>query len=205
MAESKTGPPRYLSPTPVGNSTCKGKAGAALELELFLDFQCPFSAKMFNALKGLDKSIYDQVLFKIIQVPQPWHPASCVKHLAARAVMIVCEKEKVEMDFWELSDILFNNVSMRDEDVYEKSFLKLHEEIRDALPEKVPKEAFMELMKPETISGTAGKQLKWFVRYHRVRGVHVTPTVFVNGIEEGKISSSWTAEQWTEYITNFLA
>merc|ERR1719471_24166 len=72
---------------------------------------------MFKALAELPEYLFEKVNFKIIQVPQPWHPASCTKHLAARAVMIVCEKENVEMDFWELSDILFNNVSMRDENV----------------------------------------------------------------------------------------
>ena len=27
------------------------------------------------------------------------------------------------------------------------------------------------------------QHLKWAVKFHRVRGVHVTPTVFVNGLE----------------------
>jgi len=47
--------------------------------------------------------------------------------------------------------------------------------------------------------------LKKFVRYHRVRGVHVTPTVFVNGIEATEIGSSWTGDQWRDYVAAALA
>ena len=75
-------------------------------INFLIVLRCPFSAKMFNALKELKQDIYDKVLFKIIQVPQPWHPASCVKHLAARAVMIVCEKENVEVE-----DFMMENCS----------------------------------------------------------------------------------------------
>jgi hypothetical protein len=35
--------------------------------------------------------------------------------------------------------------------------------------------------------------------------VHVTPTVFVNGIEASDISSSWTLEQWENFLNPLLA
>jgi hypothetical protein len=38
------------------------------------------------------------------------------------------------------------------------------------------------------------------VKFHRKRGVHVTPTVFFNGIEQGQISSSWEESQWREFL-----
>merc|ERR1711879_565761 len=53
-------------------------------------------------------------------------------------------------------------------------------------------------------TGNAGNQLtqsvKWACKYHRVRGVHVTPTVFINGLEAGIVSSGWTAEEWAEFL-----
>ena len=47
--------------------------------------------------------------------------------------------------------------------------------------------------------------MKWAVKYHRLRSIHVTPTVLVNGIEAPDISSGWTGEQWDEKIAALLA
>lgn len=42
--------------------------------------------------------------------------------------------------------------------------------------------------------------LKFQVKANRKLGVHVTPTVLFNGVEEGSISSGWTEEQWQEWL-----
>ena len=50
-------------------------------------------------------------------------------------------------------------------------------------------------------AGTGVTQaIKWAVKYHRCRGIHVTPTVLVNGLEAGIVSSSWTAAQWKAWL-----
>jgi len=38
------------------------------------------------------------------------------------------------------------------------------------------------------------------VKFHRKRGVHVTPTVFFNGIEQSQVSSAWDENQWKEFL-----
>ena len=43
-----------------------------------------------------------------------------------------------------------------------------------------------------TVATTA---IKWAVQYQRKRGA-TTPTVFVNGIENGICSSGWDAAKW---------
>eukprot|EP00435_Cladocopium_sp_Y103_P032240 s1318_g8.t1 len=52
--------------------------------------------------------------------------------------------------------------------------------------------------------GNAGnavtQHLKWAIKFHRVRGVHVTPTVFVNGLEAGIVSSDWSADEWAAFL-----
>ncbi len=48
--------------------------------------------------------------------------------------------------------------------------------------------------------GVVTQHLKWPVKYHRMRGVHVTPTVFINGIESPDISSGWSYNEWLEKI-----
>ena len=45
-------------------------------------------------------------------------------------------------------------------------------------------------------------QMKFVIKYHRVRSVHVTPTVFLNGVESPDISSGWTVAQWHEKLSS---
>lgn len=42
--------------------------------------------------------------------------------------------------------------------------------------------------------------VKYQVKANRLTGVHVTPTVVFNGTLENSISSSWTKEQWEEWL-----
>ena len=52
---------------------------------------------------------------------------------------------------------------------------------------------------------SVGQLIKFYAKHGRKRGIHVTPTVLVNGIEEGDISSSWSLGQWTDYLDAKLA
>ena len=50
------------------------------------------------------------------------------------------------------------------------------------------------LLSLKNIKGNGGlgdvtQHLKWTAKYHRTRGVHTTPTVFINGIEADDLSS----------------
>jgi protein-disulfide isomerase len=38
------------------------------------------------------------------------------------------------------------------------------------------------------------------VKANRLTGVHVTPTVVFDGVVNNEISSSWTVEQWEEWL-----
>jgi hypothetical protein len=42
--------------------------------------------------------------------------------------------------------------------------------------------------------------LKVLVKMARLVGVHVSPTVIVDGVVENSISSGWTKDQWMEYL-----
>jgi len=48
------------------------------------------------------------------------------------------------------------------------------------------------------------QEFKWSVKYHRARSVHVTPTVFLNGLEAPDISSGWGLGEWNEKIQWFV-
>ncbi len=42
--------------------------------------------------------------------------------------------------------------------------------------------------------------LKVLVKMNRMQGIHVTPTVVFDGVVENSISSSFTGEQWEEWL-----
>lgn len=50
------------------------------------------------------------------------------------------------------------------------------------------------------IGNEVTNDVKLMVKANRVTGVHVTPTVMWDGVVEGSISSSWTKEQWEEWL-----
>jgi hypothetical protein len=50
------------------------------------------------------------------------------------------------------------------------------------------------------IGNKVTNDIKLLVKANRVTGVHVTPTVLFNGVEERSISSGWTEDQWAEWL-----
>jgi hypothetical protein len=52
--------------------------------------------------------------------------------------------------------------------------------------------------------GSVTQALKWTVKYHRSRGIHVTPTVLINGIEAVDVSSGWTTQEWMEKVQSMV-
>ena len=76
-------------------------------IELYLDYVCPFSAKMFNTLyssvlPSVDKKYASKVQFLFRQQIQPWHPSSTLVHEAGAAVLRLSPDK-----FWIFSKVLF--------------------------------------------------------------------------------------------------
>lgn len=46
--------------------------------------------------------------------------------------------------------------------------------------------------------------LKLCIRLGRQNGIHVSPTVLLNGIKDDSISSGWELDQWKEYLKSKL-
>lgn len=47
--------------------------------------------------------------------------------------------------------------------------------------------------------------LKLYIKKSRKSGVHVSPTIYVNGLEDGGISSGFTRDQWMEHLSPLLS
>ncbi|KAK4983360.1 hypothetical protein LTR66_008855 [Elasticomyces elasticus] len=145
-----------------------------------------------------------QIIFR--QQIQPWHPSSTLVHEAGAAVL------KTSPDkFWEFSSALFDkqtdffDINVVNEGrnstykrlaklagstgVDESKVLKLLE-----IPDKPGNDGSM------NVGNGVTDDIKQMVKANRLVGVHVTPTVLFNGIVENSISSSFTKEQWEEWL-----
>ncbi|KAG2229269.1 thioredoxin-like protein [Thamnidium elegans] len=188
-----------------------GSAFAPHTLEIYLDYVCPFSAKMYKKLREqvwpyISETYPDkfQVIFR--QQVQPWHASSTIVHEAAIAVEKVDNKK-----FFEFSDVLFQNQTDYFDEALEK---KTRREVAEQLAKLAQKvdvsaERVLELL----VNGTgeaknAGNQvtndLKLCIRLSRQNGIHVSPTVLLDGIKDDSISSGWELDQWKEYLKSKL-
>jgi len=195
--------PPALPPTPLGYNL--SPAGSPVVVEMFLDLICPFSSKMFQTVQdGVVAEFGDSVTFVIHQVPQPWHPQGSWVHEAALAVKAACPEQYPAF----VAEIYknFDGGAFKDDATWDKNRSQVYEQLL-ILAEKIDgldvgKVRAMLQMKPD--GGNAGnavtQSMKWACKFHRARSVHVTPTVFVNGLEAGIVGSDWTADQWKEYL-----
>ncbi|KAI1459965.1 hypothetical protein F4805DRAFT_465902 [Annulohypoxylon moriforme] len=195
-------------------NTINGAPPAVHTLELFLDYVCPFSAKQFatfyhNVVPQIKSNPKWASNLEIIlrQQVQPWHPSSTLVHEAALAVLKVAPEK-----YWEFSDALFKaQLEYFDEAVVKearndtyKRLAKLAStvgvdegKVYDLLviADKVPEGGHANFGNKIT------NDLKLQIRFGRLVGVHVSPTVIFDGIVANDISSSWTKEQWQEWLT----
>ncbi|GME66876.1 unnamed protein product [[Candida] boidinii] len=186
-------------------------------IQIYLDYDCPFSGKLFNRLnkeiipelekKGLNKNF--DIVF--MNVAQPWHSTSCLMHEVSLAVA-----KSTPEKFWQYSKILFENQSkFYDSEVINKTRNEIVNELIElAIKEGGDKDKLNELLKIETtdenngVASNAGSKIgadfKYFTRYHRTVGIHVTPTVTINGIVNSGIESSTPLDKIIEILESQL-
>ncbi|APA09562.1 hypothetical protein SS1G_06295 [Sclerotinia sclerotiorum 1980 UF-70] len=185
-------------------------------LELYLDYVCPFSAKMFNTVYTsvipLIKQKYSskvQIIFR--QQIQPWHPSSTLVHEAGVAVLALSPQNFYPFSaslFKQQNDFFDVNVVNETRNATYKRLSKIGGEVG------IDEEKMYDLLKISDKPGKDGAlnsgngvtdQLKVLVKMNRLVGIHVTPTVVFNGVVENSISSSFTAEQWEEWLDKNVA
>ncbi|KAL9611020.1 MAG: hypothetical protein Q9167_004301 [Letrouitia subvulpina] len=145
-----------------------------------------------------------KVQFLFRQQIQPWHPSSTLVHEAATAVLRLAPNK-----FWEYSKVLFEhqkeffdvNVVKEGRNETYKRLAKLAGQV------EVREGEVFELLEIAEKAGddgalNVGNKVTDDVKLmaNRLTGVHVTPTVLFNGIVENSISSSFTAQQWEEWL-----
>ncbi|QSZ37459.1 hypothetical protein DSL72_008557 [Monilinia vaccinii-corymbosi] len=206
-------PPKFAGQRFLATTT---KEPALHTLELYLDYVCPFSAKMFNTVYTsvfpLVKHKYqDKVEIIFRQQIQPWHPSSTLVHEAGVAVLTLCPSSFYPFSaslFQQQNDFFDVNVVNETRNATYKRLAKI------AGGAGVDEDKVYDLLKISDKPAADGSlnsgngvtdSLKRLVKVNRLVGIHVTPTVVFDGAVENSISSSFTAEQWEEWLEKNVA
>ncbi|CAG8658078.1 3209_t:CDS:2 [Racocetra persica] len=188
-----------------------GVSTAPHVLEAYLDYVCPFSAKLFLRLRNevfpfIEEKYPGQIQFLFRQQVQPWHPCSSIVHEAALAVERIDKSQ-----FLDFSAKLFEV----QKEYFDESVQALtRSQINNSLARHtnlfgISSDQFISLIDIPTVSNASeaknsGNQisadLKWHIKLGRQNGIHVSPTVLFDGLIDDSISSSSTLVQWQEWL-----
>ncbi|KAJ6560182.1 hypothetical protein B0H19DRAFT_1146726 [Mycena capillaripes] len=186
-----------------------GTFDAPHTLDIFLDYVCPYSAKLSLAidsvlvpLLGPGGKYHGKVKAIFRPQVQPWHGASTFVHEAGLAVARVSPGS-----FWQFSFTLFkrqgeySNISTST-----LTPLQIREKLAALVAEVVPVPAnaagnFADLLKstPNGVNAVTD-DLKYTIKFARQNGIHVTPTVLWDGLVANEISSSWGEKEWSDFL-----
>ncbi|KAI8092873.1 thioredoxin-like protein [Halteromyces radiatus] len=203
-----------LSPLYIGHRL--GAASAPHTLEVYLDYVCPFSAKIYKSLRTqvlpwLEKEHPNKVQFVFRHQVQPWHASSTLVHEAA----LVVERLSPD-DFLTFSDYLFEHQrDYFDEAVEAKTRRQLVEQISHLIVSTTPgldQEKIIHALANGTTDpasatnkgNSVSADLKWHIRFARQNAIHVSPTVAWDGLRDDAVSSGWSLSQWQDYFTSKL-
>ncbi|KAI9842368.1 MAG: hypothetical protein M1837_007288 [Sclerophora amabilis] len=201
-----------LAPKFAGQKFAFANSAQAVDtLELYLDYVCPFSKKMFHTLYHdvfpiVEKKYGPKVQFIFRQHIQPWHPSSTLTHEAGVAVLKI-QPEK----FYAFSAALYDKqTEFFDVNIVNEPRNKSYERLAKlAAGVGIDEKELLKYLwvddKPAAdgslnIGNGVTNELKLLVKANRLTGVHVTPTVLFNGIVETGISSGMTKDQWEEWL-----
>ncbi|KAG2054925.1 hypothetical protein BDR06DRAFT_954842 [Suillus hirtellus] len=186
-----------------------GAHDAPHTLDIFLDYVCPFSAKLSFAIDNVLKPLVDvgglyygkvKVIMRL-QV-QPWHATSTYTHEAGLAVVRAAPEQ-----FWTFSLALFKQQGeFFDGPSSNMTPLQIREKLANIAAQVITEEqlvTFKDLLKLKpSPNGGIGvtDDLKYTIKFARQNGVHVSPTVLWDGLIANQISSSWGEKEWTEFL-----
>eukprot|EP01087_Luapelamoeba_hula_P010887 TRINITY_DN2905_c0_g1_i2.p1 TRINITY_DN2905_c0_g1~~TRINITY_DN2905_c0_g1_i2.p1 ORF type:complete len:167 (-),score=28.93 TRINITY_DN2905_c0_g1_i2:68-568(-) len=166
---------------------------------MFLDLHCPFSKKAYDRMKEVIAHYGEErVQFTMINWIQPWHPQATWLHQASIAAGL-CE----ERAFWRVTDFFYaHQEEYRDEPMADVSRNQFFGKLKSIAQElSVDAEQFEKQFNGADVI----QHIKWQQKYGRQNGIHASPTVMINGLVAGQVSSSWTLDQWKELLDPLVA
>lgn len=194
-------------------------------VNLYLDYNCPFLGliyfKLLNVIKRLDEKAPGSFQFVFVNVVQPWHPNSVLLHeysLAAAALLREKAPGRSNELFWKVSGSLFKNgekfydsatVSDGRNDIYRAISRAVSSDIELPFAEKDVLDLLDIAPTKSTEKASNGGNgatvdVKYFTRYLRTVGAHVTPTVSVDGIVNDSVSSGSSEDDLVAVFEGYL-
>jgi len=188
-----------------------GAPEAAHTIELWIDYVCPYSAKLFrNAVAPIiapsvtSGHLKGKVNLILRLQVQPWHGASTFTHEAALAVGKVAPE-----GFFDYTTLLLREqekffdravADLTPTQIREK-LIALAGEVSSIDKAKLPaiKDALTYKSSPNG-GVDVTDNLKWHVKLSRQNGIHVSPTAVWDGLLASDISSGWAENEWGEFF-----
>lgn len=165
-----------------------------LEFDVFLEPTCPFSNNVFKKLKPFIALMGEEkVTVRVYLHVQPWHLFSGV---IVRTVLAAALFAGGEDAAWRVLDAVADH---RDEfDALDHCKGALMEVTPTDILQRIETYTDLNLVKAfEEEAVTVW--LKRHTRYARQNGIHVSPTIMLNGLIDERFSSGDTIEQWAQY------
>ncbi|CAO3684549.1 unnamed protein product [Rhizopus stolonifer] len=188
-----------------------GSSFAPHTIEIYLDYVCPFSAKIYKKIRQqiwpyIQEEYPEKVKFIFRQQVQPWHAPSTIVHEAALAVEKINNKK-----FYEFSDVLFEHQKEYFDEALESKSRRetAHDLAKLAETVGIPSDKFLELVlngtgEPKNSGNKVTNDLKLAIKIGRQNGIHVSPTLLFDGLRDDSVSSGWELDQWKEYLKGKL-
>lgn len=136
------------------------------------------------------------VSVKIVGIAQPWHTQSSVLHRALAAISLA-KPETTWAYLGALYEGAQNWSDAETENLSENQMLEKLAQLAESVAGIAP-EGFIALCKSSDVVNT----LKAHARYARQNSLHVTPSLLFNGCKVADFSSSWTMDDWVNFLQN---
>lgn len=179
----------------------KGHCDAPVQVEVFVDIECPFSKKAWSTVTALSKTFKDEQLGITV------YPVVLADHRQSwevtKAAILIAKDDATTI--WDCFTYLYDRQEQFSQDAFEQ---KTHLDLLHLLAEfaadftgQADKTNWLEQLRDEAIA----KEAKAPIRFSIIRGVWSTPTFFVNGSQADSLTSSSTLEDWHEIVQPLLS
>lgn len=190
-------------PIPVPTRPCGyrlGSGNAPIQVEAFVDIECPFSKKAWPTLLDVVNHYPDT------QVSVTVYPMFLSDHRqswdVAKAAIVMADDDPVE--FWRCFSYLYQHQSEFSKEAFnDQSRQDLYQLLADYATdfmENCDRNQFLQQLNQDKIASRAKEPFRYAIQ----RGVWSTPTFFINGAEVSNLSSSSTIADWQHQIEKLL-
>jgi len=179
----------------------QGQCDAPLQVEVFVDVECPFSKKAWSTLLSVVNH------YQPDQVSVTVHPIVLANHRQSwdvtKAVVVMAADNAAK--FWDALTYCFERQEKYAHTAFDqqtrKDLYALLAHFAADFSQEADKTAFIQRLKSDRIE----KQTKIPVRYAISRGVWSTPTFLINGSQVDQLSSSSSLTDWQDVLDPLLS